>query len=93
MGKRRSKLELGAGAAYSYEHLSAGGVKEDSSFLNFYCNVGWRWQARSGFLFRIGLSPVFATDKDNYWSNSITFGDEYDSRLALSLYIGIGWSF
>jgi hypothetical protein len=42
LGKRRSKLELGAGAAYSYEHLSAGGVKEDSSFLNFYGNVGWR---------------------------------------------------
>ena len=40
----RSKLELGAGAAFTYQHSSVEGYNKDDSFANLYGNVGWRPQ-------------------------------------------------
>ena len=89
----RSKLELGAGAAFTYQHSSVEGYNKDDSFgANLYGNVGWRWQARSGFLLRMGLSPIYSLNKDNVWNNGVTIGN-HDKRCVLGFYLGLGWAF
>ncbi len=97
VGHRRSKLELGAGMATSYQHSVYKGLNETTNKVsaNLFGHIGWRWQARSGFLFRIGLSPMYSLNKDNVWANAITFGDDDNSnkRFALSSYLSFGWAF
>lgn len=48
-----------------------------------YSNIGYRYQAEKGFLFRVGVSPSF------------NFGDKYGirKRPILYPYIGLGYSF
>lgn len=89
----RSKLELGIGTALTYQHSSGdGGYKDNEFTANVYCNVGWRWQARSGFLLRMGLSPVYSLNKDNVWNDGVTIGN-HDKRYVLGFYLGVGWAF
>lgn len=49
----------------------------------FYSNIGYRYQAKKGFLFRTGISPSF------------NFGDKYGvrKRPILYPYIAVGYSF
>lgn len=85
-GKRRSKLELGGGVSMGIHHCSSEFLgesdKENIFAYYFYGSVGWRYQARSGFQFRAGLSPVFS------------FGGKHglDSRLFWP-YLSVGWAF
>lgn len=98
VGRHRSKLETGMGISVLYEHetLKADGgmqsASDNSWSANAFANVGWRWQARSGFLFRVGLSAVCALNKNTYWNDGVTFGDA-DDRVAVAPYVGFGWSF
>ena len=86
LGERRSKLELGGGVSMGIHHCSSEFLgesdKENIFAYYFYGSVGWRYQARSGFQFRAGLSPVFS------------FGGKHglDSRLFCP-YLSVGWAF
>lgn len=95
MGKKRSKFELGAGITASYHHNVYEGLdKTENKFSSYlFGNVGWRWQARSGFLFRIGVSPLLSINKTTYWANSLTFGNDDDNRFAVAPYFSFGWAF
>lgn len=97
VGYRRSKFELGAGMATSYQHTLYKKLDETTNHVsaNLFGHIGWRWQARSGFLFRVGLSPMYSLSKENVWTNAIIFGNDADSsnRFALSSYLSFGWAF
>ena len=85
-GHRRSKLELGAGASLGIYNTHARfyeyGGKSNSFGYFLYANVGYRYQSRSGFLFRAGWSPITG------------FGTEHgvDSDAAI-FYLSLGWAF
>ena len=61
LGKKKSKLELGVGT-------SLGLYKENTSFAGsqkifgyyLFSNIGYRYQAKKGLLFRTGISPSFS---------------------------------
>lgn len=86
LGEKRSKLELGGGINMGIHHCSSEFLGESSKenifAYYFYGSVGWRFQARSGFQFRAGLSPVFS------------FGGKHglDSKFFCP-YLSVGWAF
>lgn len=87
LGKGRSKLELGAGvnAGLYNSHLkveSGFKAKENSFGYYAYGNIGYRYQAKSGFQFRAGWSPITG------------FGTKHglDSDAAI-FYLSFGWAF
>lgn len=59
-------------------------VKEKNNLMNyfFFANIGYRRQAHNGFLFRIGITPVFG------------FGGKHSiDKFQLVPYLGFGKSF
>ena len=86
LGQRRSKLDIGGGISMGVHHYHAKyhgeSSKENRFAYYFYASAGWRYQARSGFQFRLGLSPIFS------------FGGKYgyDSKLFCP-YLSIGYAF
>lgn len=85
-GSQRSKLELGAGINmglynthfYFWDYEG----KENNFGYYFYGTVGWRYQARSGFQFRLGAGPVFS------------FGGKHGlGNAAFCPYLSVGWAF
>ncbi len=101
LGNWRNSLEMGVGAnlgVYNNHWVvpllgPTGGMEEESENLFGYylfADIGYRHVARSGFLFRAGVSP------------SLNFGDEHAvyrgfaseaKRVGLSVYLGFGWAF
>lgn len=101
LGNWRNNLEMGVGVnlgVYNNHYVEPlidpdGGLEENSENLfgyYFFADVGYRHVARSGFLFRAGVSP------------SLNFGDGHavcrgfsgePKRVGLSVYLGFGWAF
>ena len=85
-GERRSKLELGGGVSMGIHHCNSEFLgesdKENIFAYYFYGNVGWRYQARSGFQFRLGAGPVFSFGGKHGLGNS-----------AFCPYLSVGWAF
>lgn len=85
-GRRRSKLELGAGVNgglyNTHAHVFEYSSKSEAFAYYFYGTVGYRYQAPGGFQFRTGLSPRFS------------FGGKHgvDSEVGV-FYLSVGWSF
>lgn len=56
----------------------------------FFGNIGYRHVAKSGFMFRVGITPTL-----NFGGNNAVycgFGDDYNKVSAIP-YIGFGWAF
>lgn len=97
LGNRRSKFEIGPGISmgyYSFElrwlNIAPG---SNSWIIDFkstthrfgyfcFCDIGYRYQRESGFMFRVGLTPVF------------DFGGKYavETSNSLRLYISFGYT-
>lgn len=74
MGKRTNKLELGLGTSFGLYKENTSFVEDYSSQATIktqstsqctfgyylFSNIGYRYQASKGFLFRIGISPSFS---------------------------------
>lgn len=56
----------------------------------FFGDIGYRHTARSGFLFRAGLSPSF--NFGDRYAISRGFSDTFH-RFTLGAYLGFGWAF
>ncbi len=68
-----------ANDSYDVEHIKNKG----NSFMYYlYGGIGYRRQAPKGFVFRVGLTPIFG------------FGDKHTvDKVYVCPYIGAGWSF
>lgn len=87
IGKKRSKLELGAGvsAGLYNSHFELKFVdKEKSNSFGWYAygNIGYRYQEKKGFQFRAGWSPLTG------------FGTKHGlNSYADIFYLSFGWAF
>lgn len=87
LGQKRSKLELGAGVSAglynSHFDIKYYGVSKENKFGYYlYGNIGYRYQARNGFQFRAGWSPVTG------------LGTKHGLKSQADVfYLSVGWSF
>ncbi len=99
LGRKRHKLELGVGVSlgiYSEKiafytndrtsqdlNIQKNIISQKSFGYYLYSNIGYRYQADKGFLFRVGVSPSF------------NFGDRYGvrKRPLPYPYLAFGYSF
>lgn len=94
----KNKLELGAGINIGFYNEEIGYQEDwdvnnevitDSRFMVGYfmfANVGYRLQPRKGFLFRVGVTPIF----DFGWKGGIA---NYVNVSMLIPYLGFGYAF
>lgn len=57
----------------------------------FFGDIGYRHVANSGFLFRIGLNPLFNFGGEHAVYRVI--GNSYAHKLSMGFYLGFGWAF
>ncbi len=96
-GNQKNNLELGIGASLGmanlhYTDFDADGKSrsKDTFGYFFFGDVGYRHVARSGFLFRVGLSPTFNFGGEHAIGRS--FSDTFH-HLNLGGYLAFGWNF
>ncbi len=94
----KNKLELGAGLNLGFYNEEIGYQEDwdidnevitDSRFMVGYfmfANIGYRLQPRNGFLFRVGVIPIF----DFGWKGSIA---NYVNVSMFIPYLGFGYAF
>jgi hypothetical protein len=84
IGKRKSKLELGTGFLFGRQVGPA--VNGSAPFVNLTGVVGYRYQPYNpGFMFRIGATPFYAFEEENYTFPTPGF--------LMSFGLSVGYSF
>lgn len=80
-GEQKHHFEVGAGMLNGLVKAKFMGESNTEWANEFFANIGYRFQPEKGFMFRIGVTPMFG------------IGDHKLSDKHLGVYIGLGWSF
>lgn len=71
IGKKRSKLELGAGTILTFLDMArfrwATKLYETESYVNIYPVVGYRFEGYNGFLFMFTFNPIIQIPQGYFW--------------------------
>ena len=71
IGKKRSKLELGAGTVITFLDLArfrfASHLYETESYINLYPIIGYRFEGYNGFLFMFTFNPLIQIPQGYFW--------------------------
>lgn len=72
LGEKKHKFEIGSGVEIGFcsEKIFYFDIKTEQHITEnnkifgyyFYSNIGYRYQARNGFQFRVGINPTFSPD-------------------------------
>lgn len=98
IGNKKNYLELELGASLGlynghYEEWTSEyhQATENKFGYFFFGDIGYRHVANSGFLFRIGLNPLFNFGGEHAVYRVI--GNSYAHKLSMGFYLGFGWAF